>query len=127
MYKYYTLKDGFNLRLFEFSEYTSNSDFNLFKNDFDKLLKKKEGFIAIFNLLNIKSFSINFFYQKMNYIYSNEKEVKKYLKASSIIISQNYIKLIELGFIFKKPITPNYLTSNLENGIQYLIENHHKN
>ena len=63
----------------------------------------------------------------MNYIYSNEKEVKKYLKASSIIISQNYIKLIELGFIFKKPITPNYLTSNLENGIQYLIENHHKN
>ena len=45
MYKYYTLKDGFNLRLFEFSEYTSNSDFNLFKNDFDKLLKKKKDLL----------------------------------------------------------------------------------
>ena len=127
MYKYYTLKDGFNLSLFEFSKKTSNDDFNLFKNDFDKLLKKKDVFVAVFNLLNIESFNINFFYQKMNYIYSNKEEVKKYLKASSIIISKNYIKLIELGFVFKKPITPNYLTSNLESGIQYLLEINKKN
>ena len=63
----------------------------------------------------------------MNYIYSNEELVKRYLKASSIVISSSYIKLIELGFVFKKPITPNYITDKLEKGVEYLVQLYQKN
>ena len=124
MYKFHSIEEEFKLYVFEFSGKNTNNDFNLFKKDFDKLLNNKEFFVSIFNLLNLQSFDISFFFKKSNYIFSKKEEVKKYLKASSIVISKDYIKLIELGLFFKKPITPNYLTTNLENGIQYLLEFH---
>lgn len=122
MYNYSTLKNKlFDIHIFDFSKNTSDNDFSLFKKDFNTLLANKEKFMAVFNIINIESFNINFFYQKMNYIYSNKILVKNYLVASSIVVSEKYLKLIELGFVFKKPITPNFLTSQYSLGLQYLI------
>ena len=123
MYKYSTLENKlFDIHIFNFSNNTSDNDFILFKKDFNILLGNKKKFMAVFEISNIDSFNINFFYRKMNYIYSNKNLVKNYLVASAIVVSEKYLKLIELGFIFKKPITPNILTSKYSLGIQYLID-----
>ena len=64
MYKYYSMNNNIKICLFEFSGKTSNDDFNLFKIDFDKLLNRKKSFVAIFNLIGVESFNINF--RKLN-------------------------------------------------------------
>lgn len=109
-----------NLILFEFADKVSKEEFENFKSDFDNLLKINKPFFAIFNLLGIKDFDINFFYKKMDYIYKNKDKVKQLLIASSIVINESYGKLIRFGLKLKKPITPNIVSNDLNEGEEFL-------
>ena len=109
-----------NLFVFEFAEKVSKDEFEKFNFDFDNLLKNNNSFYAIFNLLGIKDFDLNFFYKKMDYIYKNKIRVKQLLTASSIVIKEAYGKVIKFGLKIKKPISPNIVCSDLEEGKEFI-------
>lgn len=123
MYSYTYTNDSINLYVFEFKKIISKDEFDKFKLDFDNLLEKRKPFYVIFNLLGIENFDIKFFYKKMDYIYSKKDIVKKYLKASSIVIRNLYGNLIKLGLKIKKPLAENTVVDNIESGVQFLLNN----
>lgn len=121
MYNFTNIQDPININMFKFSDTINNNEFELYKNNFDQLLNQAKDFYAVFDLLEIKSFNINFFLKQMTYMYSKNNIVKQYLKGSVIVVNKKYESLIKMSLSLKKPITPNYVTSNLEEGIRFLI------
>tara|TARA_E500000178_G_C16393869_1_gene475599 strand:+ start:40 stop:432 length:393 start_codon:yes stop_codon:yes gene_type:complete len=111
-----------NLNLFEFSNKISKEEFNKFKSDFDNLLNKQDKFLVVFNLLKIKSFDINFFLKKMDYIYKNKDLVKMYMSGSTIVISNKYLGILKFGLAMKKPLCPNCVTEDLRDGMNFLVK-----
>jgi hypothetical protein len=121
MYNFTNIQDPININMFKFSDTINNNEFELYKNNFDQLLNQAKDFYAVFDLLEIKSFNINFFLKQMTYMYSKNNIVKQYLKGSVIVVNKKYESLIKMSLSLKKPITPNYVTSNLEEGVRFLI------
>jgi hypothetical protein len=107
--------------MFKFSDPIDDNEFELYKNDLNSLLDKKKQFYAIFDLLEIKSFNINFFFKQMTYMYSKSHIVEKYLKGCVILVDNQYGSIINMALSLKKPIAPNFITSNLEDGIKFLV------
>lgn len=126
MYQYTYTKDIINLHVFKFKENIPKDEFEKFKIDFKNLLDKRETFYVVFDLLNISNFDIKFFYKKMDYIYSNKEIVKKYLKASSIVIKKFYGDLIKVGLKIKKPLSLNTVVEDMNSGVQFLIDSFQK-
>ena len=104
MYEFTHITRPFNINIFKFSGDIKDKEFKLYKKDFDNLLNQKNSFYVIFNLLEINKFNINFFIKQMNYMYTKEKVVKKYLKASVILTNGYYKTLIKISLSMKKPI-----------------------
>ena len=121
MYNFTCIEKPININMFKFSDTINNNEFELYKNNFDQLLNQAKDFYAVFDLLEIKSFNINFFLKQMTYMYSKNNIVKQYLKGSVIVVNKKYESLIKMSLSLKKPITPNYVTSNLEEGVRFLI------
>lgn len=121
MYKFKSTNDDININLFEFSEDIKKENLVSFQNDFDSIFNKKKPFFVIFNLLNISSFDMKFFITMLTYIHKNKTLVQQYLKASSIIVNDKYRSILNIGLKMKKPITPNFITSDLNQGIQFFI------
>ena len=121
MYKFKSTNDEINVNLFEFSDKISKDNLKLFQNDFDSIFSKKKPFFVIFNLLNISSFDMTFFITMLTYIHNNKSLVKQYMKASSIIVNDKYSSILNIGLKIKKPLTPNFVTSDLNQGIQFFI------
>lgn len=121
MYKYSKTDDVMNLNLFEFYEDPSEDDFNKFSIDFKILLDGERPFLVIFDLKNIKSFNADFFYKFMTTIYENKKKVEKNLHGSSVVIDKAFRKILKLCLSIKKPVSPNYVCSSLENSVEFLL------
>ena len=121
MYNFTSIDDPLNIKMFKFSHDITLDDFNLYKDNLDYLLNQQQPFYAIFDLLEIKSFNMDFFLKQTTYMYSKKKIVGKYLKGSVILVDDIYKMLINITLSIKKPISPNIITSNLEDGIQFLV------
>ncbi len=121
MYKYSKTDDVMNLNLFEFFEDPTEEDFEKFSNDFKMLLNAERPFLVIFDLKNIKSFNADFFYKFMTTIYENKKKVEKNLHGSSVVIDKAFRKILKLCLSIKKPVSPNYVCSSLENSVEFLL------
>ena len=123
MLTYNSINNLINIKIFKFSKKIDNNTFIDYENKFNKLLSEGKTFYVIFDLLNIDNFSITFFTQQMYYMYSKSNIIKKYLKASVIVINQSYIPVINFAMAIKKEIVPNLVTSNLEEGVNFLLTN----
>ena len=121
MYKYSKTDDVMNLNLFEFYEDPSEDDFDKFSIDFKSLLDEEKAFLVIFDLKNIKSFNADFFYKFMTTIYENKKKVEKNLHGSSVVINKSFKKILKFCLSIKKPVSPNYVCSSLENSVEFLL------
>ena len=121
MYKYSKTDDVMNLNLFEFYEDPSEEDFNKFSIDFKILLDGERPFLVIFDLKNIKSFNADFFYKFMTTIYENKKKVEENLHGSSVVINKSFKKILKFCLSIKKPVSPNYVCSSLENSVEFLL------
>jgi len=123
MLTYKSISNPIDIKIFKFSKKIDNNTFIDYENKFNKLLSEGKTFYVIFDLLNIDNFSITFFTQQMHYMYSKSNIIKKYLKASVIVINQSYIPVINFAMAIKKEIVPNLVTSNLEEGVNFLLTN----
>ncbi len=121
MYNFTSISNPLNINIFKFSEQITIDEFNSYKDNLNFLLNQQNPFYAVFDLLEIKSFNIGFFLKQISYMYSKQDLVKKYLKGSVILVDDSYKTLINVTLAIKKPINPNIVTSNLEDGIQFLI------
>lgn len=121
MYNFTCIQKPININMFKFSDPIDDNEFELYKNDLNTLLDKKIQFYAIFDLLEIKSFNINFFIKQMTYMYSRSHIVEEYLKGSVIVVDKKYGSIINMALSLKKPIAPHFITSNLEDGIKFLV------
>ena len=123
MLTYKSISNPIDIKIFKFLKKIDNNTFIDYENKFNKLLSEGKTFYVIFDLLNIDNFSITFFTQQMHYMYSKSNIIKKYLKASVIVINQSYIPVINFAMAIKKEIVPNLVTSNLEEGVNFLLTN----
>ena len=128
MYNLKRTNDDININLFQFSNTITKDDLINFQKDFDLIFSEKKTFFVIFNLLNISSFDMNFFITMLSYIHKNKVLVKEFMKASSIIVTSKFRPILNMALSIKKPFTPNFVTSDLNVAIEFLLKvNHVKN
>lgn len=121
MLTYNSVDKPIDIKIFKFSSNVDNDTFKDYKDKFNELLSNKKTFYVIFDLMKLDNFSLSFFTNQMMYMYSKSKIIKKYLKASVILINESYIPMINFAMKIRKEIVPNLVTSNLEKGIEFLL------
>lgn len=121
MYEYNVITYPKNLNIFKFSGNIESKDFESYKKDLDLILDKKQIFYSFFDILDIKNFNINFLLKQISYIYSKQKSIKMYMKGNIVLVDKSYESVINMTIKLKKPLCPNFVTSNREEGIKFLL------
>ena len=110
----------YKLAHIEFKGRLTLVDYQQFKNIFDDLLHENY-FGAIFDLRNATYIPPTLVLEQAKYMSEYETKAKESLIASAILISSTWMqKLLNGLFLFKKPVSPNLVTSSLEDSIEFI-------
>lgn len=109
--------------IFKFTEKMTEEDFNKLLAVLDKLLSLKKPFAFIIDAKNSKLAPLSCGIALIHWMSRNKQLIKQYLVASCIVT--NYKKLITVirwVFTKQKPTSPNLLTSNYDEGYNFVRE-----
>ena len=89
------------------------SEFNLFIDKWERIYSYEKDFMFIFDTSNMENIGIKYSLLVANFIKELKKKKRQYLKKSLIIIKNTFIqKLLDIIFIFQKPLSYVYITSD---------------
>lgn len=112
-----------NIHKLNFFGELNYDDFLNFKKTFNSLLDGERKFGAIFVLNEVVYAPPNLIMEQATYMKEYESKAKIKLISSSIILESTIIKnLLNALFMIKKPIAPNFVTSELCEGEEYIKE-----
>lgn len=104
----------------DFQNYLDDNDFLQFKEIFIRKFNEQKTFAMILDMTNVSGIKLSLVMDMVSLLREFENEIKTYLIASSIIVSQDWIKNIINGlFTIKKPTKPNLVTKNKTEAVEY--------
>lgn len=110
-YPYFTLENN-----------VTNDEFKDLLVILQELIDKKDKFIFLLDARNVTSF--NFLYcgiETIKWMRTNKSSIKDILQGSSIVLSnKTTVNFMNWVFDRQKPITPNKVTTNIDEGVEFL-------
>ncbi len=105
--------------IFKFSDIITDDNHKQFTHELFNLFVKP--FNVIFDLLNVSSVDMSIIYNQSTFMSDNEKYAKKFITKSCILINNNWqMKLLNILFYFKPPVSPYIVSDSYETCFHFI-------
>ena len=112
---------AFPLVYVKFNQYIKDEeDFNNFLKRWTFLYHDKKDFTFVFDTVKVSAPSISYCFKMRKFIKKLKQFPHQYLQKSLIIVSNTYIRyLLNLIFLFQKPVAPVYIYTSNDKEVNY--------